>query len=132
MTRKDQEHVVCAIEDPAIPGGLSVPLRRWGCRPVRPEEAAEIRPDALLADGRVSALAALDAVAALRRRLGEDLPALVLCAELDLSTVREAWRQGVGLRLWTGGALPPRGAMGEGPVWGRGPAAGPGGVGMWM
>jgi CheY-like chemotaxis protein len=101
-----QGKLILVIDDEAaIRDGLELLLTQWGSQ-VRcaadhasaMAAAAEGRPDLVLADLRLpGAMSGLDTLAALRERLGADLPVCLVTGEADPGALRAARDSGVPL-----------------------------------
>jgi len=92
--------VVAIDDDPTILSGMRELLESWGCRVSasttlaaarQSVEAADIPPDAILADYRLSDTeTGIDAIAAIREASGWAVPALLLTADAAAETAEEA------------------------------------------
>jgi CheY-like chemotaxis protein len=93
--------VLCVDNEPAVLDGMETLLRNWGCHVLKaPDlETAIVAvqesphpPNGLLIDYHLDRGNGVDVVKALRRRFGEDLPAILITADRS-PAVREAARR---------------------------------------
>jgi Na+/proline symporter/signal transduction histidine kinase/ActR/RegA family two-component response regulator len=104
--RLDGTVVLCIDNERAILDGMETLLGGWGCRTLKaPDlaaalavlEASGLEPDALLVDYHLDGGNGVAAIAELRRRLGRDVPAIVITADRSLHVRDEARAQGAHL-----------------------------------
>jgi Na+/proline symporter/signal transduction histidine kinase/CheY-like chemotaxis protein len=92
-----QTSVLCIDNDKRILGGMRLLLEGWGCRVtcVSSGQAAlgqQTRPDIVLADYHLDKETGLEAIAALRSKFGQDLPAGLITADRSSELRAEAQR----------------------------------------
>ncbi|HLN25298.1 MAG TPA: hybrid sensor histidine kinase/response regulator, partial [Patescibacteria group bacterium] len=99
--------VVVVDDDSIVRDGLRAILEIWGCRvavaegqddAVEAVKAAEVMPDAIIADYRLRAdVTGAQVVRALRALLGEDVPALLITGDTSPERLRQAAGHGLSL-----------------------------------
>jgi Na+/proline symporter/signal transduction histidine kinase len=92
-----QTSVLCIDNDKRILGGMKLLLEGWGCRVtcVTSAESAlaqRVRPDIVLADYHLDKATGLEAIAALRAKFGQNLPAGLITADRSSELRAEAQR----------------------------------------
>jgi CheY-like chemotaxis protein len=96
--------VLCIDNEPKVLDGMETLLGGWGCRVLKaPDLVAAITtlpqagdaPQGLLVDYHLDRGNGLDAIAELRRRLGADLPAILITADRSPHVRDEARSRGV-------------------------------------
>ena len=95
-----QTSVLCIDNDKRILGGMRLLLEGWGCRVTcagsgKAALALAERPDIVLADYHLDKETGLDAIAALRRKFGKELPAGLITADRSSELRAEAQRLNV-------------------------------------
>ena len=79
-------NVLCVDNDKRILGGMTSLLEGWGCKVACARNGAEAslliqRPSVVLADYHLDQETGLEVIAALRKRFGDDLPAVLITAD---------------------------------------------------
>ncbi len=89
---------LCVDNEPAVLDGMETLLRGWGCTVLKAASTAAALdllaqpgrlPDIILADYHLDAETGLDAIAAIRAKLGGDIPALVITADRSSEVQRD-------------------------------------------
>jgi Na+/proline symporter/signal transduction histidine kinase len=97
---------LCIDNDRSILDGMEKLLGGWGCRVLTAADLTEalaamdasgLEPDGLLVDYHLDGGNGIAAIAELRRRLGRDLPAILITADRSLHVREEAQAEGVHL-----------------------------------
>ena len=95
--------VLCIDNEPAVLRGMETLLTGWGCRVCAAESSARALeevaaagepPDVILADYHIDVGTGIDAILALRQKLGLDIPAVIITADHTLEVEREVRRHG--------------------------------------
>ena len=106
VRRLDGTVVLCIDNERAILDGMETLLGGWGCRTLKAADLAEalaameasgLEPDALLVDYHLDGGNGVAAIAELRRRLGRQVPAIVITADRSLHVRDEARAEGAHL-----------------------------------
>jgi len=104
--RLDGTVVLCIDNERAILDGMETLLGGWGCRTLKAADLTEAlaaiatsgaEPDGLLVDYHLDGGNGITAIAELRRRLGRDVPAIVITADRSLHVREEARAEGAHL-----------------------------------
>jgi Na+/proline symporter/signal transduction histidine kinase/ActR/RegA family two-component response regulator len=95
---------LCIDNEPAVLEGMELLLQGWGCDVLKAQSAAaaldvigaSLRPpDIILADYHLDSGTGLDAIAAIRARLGRDVPAIMITADRTSEVQRDVRMQGI-------------------------------------
>ncbi|MGH6814728.1 MAG: ATP-binding response regulator, partial [Hyphomicrobiaceae bacterium] len=98
--------MLCLDNEPAVPAGLKTLLEGWGCRVLGAQSleqalamvgASADPPDLILADYHLDIGTGLDAIAAVRRLAGSEIPAVVMTADRSPQIQSDVRRLGLGL-----------------------------------
>jgi len=104
--RLDGIVVLCIDNERAILDGMETLLGGWGCRTMKAADLTEalavmhasgLEPDGLLVDYHLDGSNGVGAIAELRRRLGRNVPAIVITADRSLHVREEARAEGAHL-----------------------------------
>jgi Na+/proline symporter/signal transduction histidine kinase len=104
--RLDGMTVLCIDNERAILDGMETLLGGWGCRTLKAADLAEalaamhasgLEPDGLLVDYHLDGGNGVGAIAELRRRLGRNVPAIVITADRSLHVREEVHAEGAHL-----------------------------------
>jgi len=96
--------VLCIDNERAILDGMETLLRGWGCHTLTAPDLSEasaaittsgLEPDGLLVDYHLDSGNGVGAIAELRRRLGRDVPAILITADRSRHVREEARAEGV-------------------------------------
>ncbi|HZC57154.1 MAG TPA: NahK/ErcS family hybrid sensor histidine kinase/response regulator [Xanthobacteraceae bacterium] len=102
--RLDGTVVLCIDNERAILDGMETLLRGWGCHTLTAPDLSEasaaittsgLEPDGLLVDYHLDSGNGVGAIAELRRRLGRDVPAILITADRSRHVREEARAEGV-------------------------------------
>ncbi len=93
-------NILCLDNDKRILGGMTSLLEGWGCTVNCVENALDaasisVRPDVVIADYHLDRGTGLEVIKGLRRRFGEDLPAILITADRSNELRNEASAQGI-------------------------------------
>ena len=99
--------VLCIDNEPTILDGMETLLGGWGCRVLKAPRSRRgasprsprrrLTPDGLLVDYHLDDGDGIEAIAALRRRFGADLPAILITADRGAAVREEARAQRIQL-----------------------------------
>lgn len=97
--------VLCIDNEPTVLDGMRTLLTGWGCEVTLARSVAQVSdaailpnaPDVVLADYHLDDETGLDAVAAVRRRFGQAIPAVIITADASPEVQREVAESGLGL-----------------------------------
>lgn len=102
--------IIALIEDdPGIRLAIPACLSRWGCNCITAESIdaaidslseANVKPDVLMVDFHLAhGITGLDAIRAVRSRFGQDIPAVIVTADMSPETSRLAREEGIPLLI---------------------------------
>lgn len=95
--------ILCIDNEPAVLAGMEALLDGWGCRvatatsasvAVQAAAAMQAPPEVILADYHLDLGTGLAAIAAIRRKLGSDIPAVIITADHSAEVEREVREAG--------------------------------------